>query len=45
MSPFDLYRQLYKSRWQTRLLMGRYRVHFVDHRVWTEAELREAWGK
>lgn len=43
MDPFFFYRLLYKARFQTRLVMGRYRVWFVDGIV-TESELRAMWG-
>ena len=34
-----------KARLQTRILMQRHRVWRIDTPRWTEAELREAWGK
>lgn len=34
-----------KATLQTRILMQRHRVWRMDTPRWTEAELREAWGK
>jgi len=44
MTPFDFYRLLHKCRYNTRTIMGRYRVWFVDSVPITESELRAMWG-
>jgi hypothetical protein len=33
MSPYDYHRLYLKARFQTRLIMGRYRVSVMDHIV------------
>jgi hypothetical protein len=38
-SAFDFYRLLHQARFNTRLVMGRYRVWFVDGLPVTTAEL------
>jgi hypothetical protein len=44
MSAFDLFRLRIKVRQQTREWMVRHRAQLTDL-FWSEAELREGWGR